>query len=622
MIAEHEAIGIKNFNGLFDRGPDHSVPADHFIQALNVSYDAGNVKTRPGSVVDFPIIGQIERVRSYEKTGEATRYLILLAPGNLFDSTNLASPILSINGMSDFALQVMFDRAYISPNNGEKGLPGQFVYVYDGTGICRKAGGTAPGSAPTAVTSAIAGFVEKGDHLIAVAFQTNSGFITQRGPAVKYTAPGGKSVDIANIPIGPAGTTARYILSTMIVKDYNGNQSGYEYFFVPNGIINDNTTTTITLSYFDANLVSSADYLYDQLTEIPAGVYLGIFKGALLSMGEDAQPTRVRVSKPNEPESHNSIDGFLDVYPKDNGGPVRCAIEFRAQLILFKSYRSYITQDNGNNPGFWIITALDKSVGAECNSICKVLDVDGTSNDAFLVASRAGLLIFDGSFSINLSSKVSNIWDRITQTSFNKVLVALDPIHELIYVALPLDGVTQCNILLVGDYSEGIDAESVKWAIWQFPNLFSGLFVDIIFSTKQAKLKFGGYNSNIYRIDEDALSDSNAATADTAIETSIRFYEATPNERGEICLFSGIRANISGEGNLQIDVFSMDAVLTLSAPSISLDRTSGKVRARSFLFENEKASIRFRTNNFNEWFSLKQFWLFATPIWAERPNEE
>jgi len=622
MIAEHEAIGINVFNGLFDRGPDNSVPKDHFIQAHNVSYDAGNVKTRPGNVIDFPLIGQIARVRSYEKTGEATRYLILLTPGNLFDSTNLAAPILSINGMSDFALQVMFDRAYISPNNGEKGLPAQFVYVYDGTGICRKAAGIAPASAPTAATSTAAGFVEKGDHLIAVAFQTNSGFLTQRGPAVKYTAPGEKSVDIANIPIGPAGTTARYILSTRIIKDYNGNQSGYEYFFVPNGILNDNVTTVITLSYFDANLVSSADYLYDQLTEIPAGVYLGIFKGALLSMGEDANPSRVRVSKPNEPESHNSIDGFLEIYPKDNGGPVRNAIEFRSQLILHKSYRSYITQDNGNNPGFWNVTALDKSVGSECNGLCKVLDVDGTSNDAFLVASRAGMLIFDGSYSINLTHKISNIWDRITQTSFNKVLVALDPIHELVYIAVPLDGITQCNVLLVGDYSEGITADAIKWAVWQFPNLFSGLFVDIIFSTKIAVLKFGGFNGNIYRIDDTALADSNAANNDTAIHSIIRFYEATPNERGEICLFSGIRANISGEGSLQVDVFSKDAVLTLSAPSISLDGANGRIRARSFLFENEKASIRLRVTNHSEWFSLKHLWIFATPIWAERPDEE
>jgi hypothetical protein len=622
MIAEHSAIAIKNFNGLFDRGPANSVPVDHFIDCLNVDYEVNNVYTRPGSVIDFPVVAQIARVRSYEKTGEATRYLILTTGGNLFDSTSIASPILSIVGMKDFALIVMYDRAYISPHNGDRGLPGEWLYVYDGTGVARKAAGIAPATAPTCTTATDDGFVEKGNHLIAIAYQTNSGFITKRGPATLYDAPGGKKLIVSNIPTGPTGTVARYVLSTRIIKDYNGNQQGYEYFFVPNGLISDNTSTTITVSYFDANLVSSADYLYDQLDVIPAGVYLGIFKGALLSMGEDAQPTRVRVSKPNEPESHNTIDGFLDVYPKDNGGPVRCAIEFRAQLILFKSYRSYITQDNGSNPGFWQVTALDKSVGSECNGICKVLDVDGTSNDQFLVASRAGLLIFDGSFSGSLSWKIDNIWKRINKLYHNKILVALDPINEKVYIAAPIDEATECNVILMGNYSEGMSAEKVKWAVWRFPALYVGCFVDILFATKQTVLKYANYNGNVYRVDETALADTQVVAGDVAINSYIRFYEATPDERGGINLFSGIRANIAGEGNLQVNVYSKDAVLVLTAPSINLDGANGRIRARSFLFENEKASVQIGVTNNSEWFNLKHFWIFSTPIWAERPDEE
>ena len=465
MIAEHIATGSNLFSGVFDRGPDQSTPDDHFIAAQNVTFDENAVFSRDGSVVDFPTIKNQLRVRTYEKTGEATRYLILDDAGNIFDSTSLGSPILTVSGMIDFALQVMFDRAYISPHNGDKGLPGEFVYVYDGTGNARLAGGAAPTGSLVCTTATAAGNVEQGGHLFAVAFETPSGFITKRSPATFYNAPGGKSVTISSIPVGPPGTIARWIVATKTILLYGGNPQDYEYFYVPNGRIADNTTTSTTLSFFDADLTATADFLYDQLDQIPAGVYLGIFKGALVVCGENANPTRARISLFSQPESFDGVTGYLEIYPKDNGGPVRNCIEFRSQLILHKSYRSYITSDNNDTPDTWTVGPLDKSVGSECNGLCKILDVDGTSNDNFMVASRAGLLVFNGSYTDDLSYKINDIWNRINRLYFQKVLVAYNPINQRLYVAVPLDSATECSHILYCDLASGFSSQTARWAV-------------------------------------------------------------------------------------------------------------------------------------------------------------
>jgi hypothetical protein len=618
MISEHLAIGSNNFAGIFNRGIDQSVPADHFIDAQNIIFDTNATLTRDGSIVDLPVSKVILRTRSYEKTGEATRYLILDDGGRLYDSTLLGSPILTIPQMTDFALQVMFDRAYISPHDGNTGLPGQFVYVYDGTGVARLAGGPAPSGTLTCTTSTAAGNIEAGAHLFAVSFETSSGYITKRSAATSYVAPGGKSVVISNIPIGPAGTVARWIVATKLILLYGGDQQAYEYFYVPNGRIGDNTTTTITLSFFDSELAASADFLYDQLDKIPAGNYLGIFKGALVVTGENINPARVRVSLFNQPESFDSVEGFVDVYPKDNGGPVRNCIEFRSQLIIHKSYRSYITSDNNDTPATWTVGPLDKSVGSECNGLCRILDVDGTSNDNFIVVSRAGLAIFSGSYSDNLSYKIDDIWLRINKLYFHKILVAYNPIMGRLYVAVPLDNAVECSHILHADLNEGFTSQAIKWSVWKMKGgiHLSGCFVDIQFANKVAVLKFSGYDGNIYRLAPGVKDDDGVA-----IESFIRFAFITPDPRGGICLFSGLRLIVKGVGDLQLRIYSIDDAYILDTPTISLSLNPGIQKTREFLFENERASCQIKVDKFGEWFSLRDYRVFGIPIWAERATE-
>jgi hypothetical protein len=144
----------------------------------------------------------------------------------------------------------------------------------------------------------------------------------------------------------------------------------------------------------------------------------------------------------------------------------------------------------------------------------------------------------------------------------------------------------------------------------------TGLFVDIQFANKLAMMKWAGYIGNIYRTTIGLTDDDGVA-----IESFIRFAFITPDKRGGICLFSGIRLLIRGLGDLQIRVFSIDDAYTLDTPTITLATSPGIMKTREFLFENEKASIQIKVDKFGEWFSLRDYRVFGIPVWGERATE-
>jgi hypothetical protein len=107
------------------------------------------------------------------------------------------------------------------------------------------------------------GQVAPGQRKCVVVFQTRSGYVTQPGPAVKFTASGGQYVFLTNIPIGPPNVVARILAFT--------GANGGEYYYLPvdpqlNGglvgtstVIADNTSTSAILDFSDQSLYAGID---------------------------------------------------------------------------------------------------------------------------------------------------------------------------------------------------------------------------------------------------------------------------------------------------------------------------------------------------------------------------
>lgn len=468
---DHDPIVIDSFNGLWMRGDPEKTPPDHFSNVNNIEFIYGGFKTRSGVNAYFPQKNVVRQYTYTQITGDTL--LILDVNGNIYHSAFPNIVILSIAGMTDFGFVSINGRAYISPCNGITGLSGQSVYVYKGDGSqARLAGGAAPtGSGFTATVNASGGNTGPGFYLFGVVAQTDTGFLTQIGPAVfasaKLTAVnangnGISTVSLTNIPLGPSGITVnRQIVATIAIDNYTGDQTQYEMFFIPGAVINDNTTTSLTVNFYDADLIDSAANLLSLFTNIPAGVGLGQYHGRLISYGEAANPGLVRVSNAGEPEAVDQVDGLL--LPPLSNLPLSNGQEYRDVLYIFRNTKTYAFSDNGDVPSSWSITILDEAIGAPLHGVATILDSGGVSVDFLTVLTFGGIYLFNGTyFRPELSWKIKDFWSALLQSNFPAFQILSDPLNQILYISI------LNNQILVGDYKNGLDPVNIRWTIWTF----------------------------------------------------------------------------------------------------------------------------------------------------------
>jgi hypothetical protein len=382
-------------------------------------------------------------------------------------------PILSVPTATDFAFVSYAGRAYISPSDGNTGIENEFLYVYDGDGTAaRKAAGEKPtdsDGALAAANSGSAGNVEAGIHVFAVVYETDTGFYTAIGPDTlpTVTAPGGEGVNLTNIPVSPNSyVTKRHIIATKLIQPafYTGDTRGYQFFFVPDGTINNNTATTLTVSFFDSELLEDASYLLDMFEEIPAFVGLGTYHNRLVGWGEFDNPSVIRISVAGEPEAINQVDGLV-TFPLD-GNPVTACQEYRDVLYAFKSTKTNAWSDNGDVPSSWAMTVLDQGMGASLHGVITVLDSQGVNVDYLLIINFSGIWAFNGSYvEPELSWKIQDLWTTYDRDNFNLIQAVSDCINCVIYIVLT-DGT-----MMIIDYKVSLDAKSIKYAPWTFDGI-------------------------------------------------------------------------------------------------------------------------------------------------------
>lgn len=618
MLESHKPIILDKFNGLFDRGKDNSVPAGYFRDCKNLVFTENGCETRPGTAQAFYLNSGIRRIYTYNRPGEASRLLILDNYGNIFDSLSPSfpsSPVLSISGMTDFSMTTFFGRAFISPHDGVEGLPNQYVYIYDGT-VCRRAGGFSPTGFLSVRTSGFSGFVEAGTHLFAVSFETASGFITKPGPEhyTVYSAPGGFKVDIDNIPLGPAGTVARRLLATKVADPYFGDEDNQEFFFIPGGRIPDNLSTIHTVDFFDADLQATADHLFFQRESIPACLHLSSYKNRLVALNYDGGNSIALISEAGDPESFSEIDGFIVVDPASSD-TLRTSIEFRSVLYFLKGFHiSGVSVVEGLSPAEWAPEAVDFGVGSDVFGVQRIIDKEGANDDKFLMATRSGLAIFNGLVQHpDLTWAIEHYWKRINFDAANKIQVFNDPSRNILYVALPLDGYVLPNVILIGDYSRGLDPINIRWSPWTFPFIDFCITVDIV--NAATVLRIGSKEGVVFNYPSEIYNDEGNAI-NSYFETShLKLDDSSAQLHA-----AALRIHGRGEGELQASLMNQDATKTQVLANTILDPAPGLDYTRRANFTNERVFVRLGTSFFSNHFEVNALSLFVKPIWTMRPQ--
>jgi hypothetical protein len=617
MIGESPATHITSFRGLYARGSEESVPKEFFKKATNIRYFNVGCETRFGTTLSIPVLDGVRRWFPYHIEGQANRIVYLDTTGKIFDSLFPDAPILSIPNMTDFSMVVFNDRVYLSPHNRITGLAGQVVYVYQGNGAAARPAGGAPPAGYTlqAVTSAASGKVEAGIHLFAIANITDTGFTTGPGPEIfaVYSAPGDFKVHLSNIGVGPTGTVGRAILATKIIENWDGDQNGPELFFIPGAILEDNVTTEIDVDFYDADLVRSADYLRDEMATIPAVLGLAAYQGSLMGWAPNVEPSSVYISKAGEPESISLIEGGIEV-DKSQGGGIKNCVEFRSQLMIHKNNKTYATSNNDQEPIYWPKpVSVDSGVGTSVFGVAAILDEEGNTTDRYVVAAKRGLLAYAGTFDNNLTYNIDAIWKRISKNYFDTLQVALDPISECIYVAIPIDGATSPNVVLYGDYSDGLDAEHIRWAMWTFPYGPNSIGLDTD-DLGNPVFKLGSINGNIYFLDPAADNDNLVGIPTPTIQTAY-----VGSEEAAVSLFVGTRIRASGTGILNLEATGLDGTVTVNPPSLVMTAAPGKLLERQFELMSQYGSLQISTINYGEKFRISRISLYHSPYWMTEP---
>lgn len=479
MLRDHDPIVIDQFNGFWKRGDADSVPIDHFPECNNIQYIESGFRTRDG-VDTLPAKNKVLRMYTYA-SGLGDSFLILSTDNCIYHSVIGGSTFLvlgPITNMTDFAFVAFNQRAYIAPgtNDSPGGMSDEFIYVYDGNQIAlaRKAAGFAPTDADGALAAAnsgTAGSVETGIHIFGVVYETDTGFWTSIGPDTlpALTATGGFKVDLSNIPVSPNSyVTKRLIVATKAIDPnlYTGNTKGYEFFFVPDGEINDNTSTTLTVDFFDGALLDSANYLFDLFEEIPAAGTLTTYHNRLIAadFATDDNTSLVRVSFPGEPEGISQVDGLL-LLPRDGLG-ITNAQEYRDVLYVFKVNQTHAFTDNGDVPSSWPQVAIDQGLGSGKHGIC-IVGANGSINIEYLVIlNYRGIFVFNGVFQRpELSWKIKDYWLPLDKIAVGiQYQILNDALNQVLYINLPdVD-----NTILFGDYCNGFNHKDIRWGKWTF----------------------------------------------------------------------------------------------------------------------------------------------------------
>jgi len=540
---------------LWHRGDKDSVPQDHFADVENIAFIESGFRTRDG--IDPFTNPRNDGTRSVARmytfnTKDFDGLITLEVPsGNFYHvnpATNAATFLVNVPGATDFTMAIGNGRAYINPF-----IPGgslaSFLHVYDPVAgpPARPAGGEPPKNVDGALSASNsgAGNVEAGIHIFGVVYETKSGFRTQIGPETlpTVTASGTNSVLLSNIPISPNPTpppaanpnvVARHIVASKAIDPtlYTGNTRGYQLFFVPGGTINNNSTTSWTVNFFDSQLLESADGLLDIASQVPNGTGVTIYHNRLVITSPRAigDPdtggiNKARVSNAGEFEAFSNLDGFLQV--QDDGLGLLNAQEYRDILYMFKINETVAFTDNGDVPTSWPATVIDEGLGAGTHGVVYIDTRQGMSSEYLLLENYSGVFMFNGTFiRPELSYKISDLWLTFSQAEIAQAVEFYnDVLHQFIVLNFPSE-----KLLLIGDYANGMTPEAIRWTRW----IYTVTPTTITLFDKSNKLLIGSQNSGdnshdgIYMVDttkvNDTIFQSDVATSVVIVPHSVELY--------------------------------------------------------------------------------------------------
>ena len=510
---------------------------------------------------------------------------------------------------------------------------------------------------------ATTGNIQAGTYNITIAYVTDTGFYTPAAISPSSTTQitttaTGSSVTLSNIPVGPSYVTGRLILVSYLVA---GQPT--LYYIVPDSDIApasgnptmslNNTATSATLNFFNTDLVNSADYLIgtaaqpaDERARIPSGQTIEVYAGRLVlgnflydttEPGSNGVPDRtsLRISAVGLPETFQQTLETV-VVEKDDGYNIANLAIIRDVLFIWKTKGIYCTWDNGSDPVNWSVLVTDQGFGAGIWGVSTVSPTvtRGMHSNTIIGADVSGIYLFDGTvYEPEISYKIKDLWDASVGDA-STINVVGDVRNKRVFVYGFNTGPLQ-NMCLVGDVTEGVLPQTIKWNIWSYFNNVR-IFIDVPAPptlTTSTPLTCARSLTNNMLIWLDVTKFTDYVNSSTTQPIN-HFAVLGGQEFGDgIMLYRALRLKANGVGLLHITIAgegSADGtplfnVNDLFSP-ILLKKVTRELQSYS-KFVSEKGYIKFEAQPANStlkedvgaYFEISKVTLYGLSFYAERP---
>jgi hypothetical protein len=407
----------------------------------------------------------------------------------------------------------------------------------------------------------------------------------------------------------------------------------------------------ILLNFYDTDLTVAAENLPGngnvlnslQLLPTSQGVALQKYHGRMLIIGTQTTQTvnpnhaaiprvdqfrtdRVWVSNAGNPETFDLLTGFLDVNAEFDGNLCRTAFELYGSLFLCKAVGTFVTQDNLSEPNDptnpWVINIVDGGIGAYNHSVGTITGTQSalSFNSTAFLGNRNGLFLFNGVVQRpELTWKIRNIWQTITHNFEYNMRVVVDIFNDLFYVLLPTNFSPAPNLMLMGDYSLGLDAMNIRWTIYKFPwnilDIMMAAYTDPD-NTSDYFLRLGTDTNIIYKLDGAGIVDNGVAIDN--------YYQCAPMayDQGAVNIFRFIRYRMAGNGTLLTTVADQGEDFIEAAANVHPLPFPGNYKDIGIQINatNEKVTVRFEMNGTNDFMRMARVDVFGKVRWPTRPN--
>jgi hypothetical protein len=488
-------------------------------------------------------------------------------------------------------------------------------------------------SAFTAVDGG-AGQCTAGTHLVAFVYQSRSGFAGQPSPvsgggvfapaSVTLNA-GLRTINVSvtfNTPTDGGGTA---VLLPIMTRADNPDK----WYFVPDGFFAPDTigvpyntpawTLNWTISISDEDLATSANSADEQFNLLVAGASSGPFNpnfvmayGKRMAYGAG---TNVYVSDIDDPQ-HITQDFHRITLPSQRS--VAFGFPLGTAFYLTGDKWTGRTIDNGDLPSTWVQPALvSDSLGSPFPGCVEWR----TAGQYAWMVCESGVYVFNGAFPNRpITYLCGDLWKRVNWAAAYAVDIADDVVGLRCYVAVPLDGATECTHQFVIDYTNGIAYDSCDITLDNYtPATFSSIGLVKNSTTKRTELWIGPSSARaIAFLDDSTKNDQGAAVHpvwesgyvrqgnELASET-VRLGNADLWIRGNGTLIHSWKG-LDGSPTVTPTVMGNGCVVTTlsAAPGIEL-------QAKGDLHPVENYTLRFEVSEVGGWLSISGFTAYTRP---------